>query len=268
MSNSVLPYKNLPGSVVPSQAGGLSTLSRQCGNGDRQCKGANCSLSGLKILRWYELIYDCQSMDFIGFMGAVVLLVGKLPNSAESSSDNTELLNRTIHVLRRIAMNSTNQIAYQCGNILTTLLALCLSDKQTESTVPSTIRIPYFDILQVKPKAHNELDIVAVEEQQTPFPVPIDRGRSVADGASGEHNSHAPTEIGTSTIAYQGTYNLDLGVKWGQCELGEMLDNADSMATLDNHWSLVLNSNYPMTMRSASQCSTACSHDRLCETAP
>ncbi|KIW64851.1 hypothetical protein PV04_07157 [Phialophora macrospora] len=187
-------------------------------------------------------VFDCQTVDFIGFMGAVVMLVGTRRGPGLPSPRDVDLVDKTIRILLQLGAIRTNHLALQCGSTLGTLLALCLPSRRQESPIPPEIRIPYFGVLRVCSQRESESSNFAAAEQQLPSPNVLSRAEDATIGASHDEDLRDCQEGGMPTIAYQGLYSSDYAMDWTQDELYAMPDSLDFMANLDEDWESFLNS--------------------------
>lgn len=106
-------------------------------------------------------VFECQSIDFMGFMAAVVLLLGiSCTSDVPSTKDDTRLIKDAIDIFQTLAASGNNQVASQCHSTLTLLLSLFDHDEGSDRTsLPSKIFIPYFGTLYVsfKSKSHAQV---------------------------------------------------------------------------------------------------------------
>jgi hypothetical protein len=187
-------------------------------------------------------VFDCQTVDFIGFMAAVVLLVGTRRGPGLPSHGDVDLIDKTIQLLLQFGAVRTNQLALQCGSTLRTLLALCLPNRRQESPIPPEIRIPYFGVLRVSSRRELDSPNFAATERQLTSPDGLDMGDDTTIGASQGEDFCGLQEGGIPTIAYQGLYSSDYAMDWTQDELFAMPDSLDFMTALDGDWESFLNS--------------------------
>jgi len=187
-------------------------------------------------------IFDCKTVDFIGFMASVVLLVGTFcsPDVLASSEDRT-LLKTTLSILQTLATENHCNVASQCHKTLTVLLALYDRDGNTQPPVSSQIFIPYFGILHVSFEERSDVSALP----------PLSPSRPTAHMASGSGllaNSENGARIDNSTgaeiptITYDGLYGLESDMDWTNDEFGIYSDPLGSMIDLDQDWELFLNS--------------------------
>ncbi|KAJ9614990.1 hypothetical protein H2200_001064, partial [Cladophialophora chaetospira] len=211
----------------------LKSASSQLYNGSRLI--AIDSARGL-ILRYQALrssidsepLFDCQSLDFVGFMGAVVLLLGTYRSN--TLPEDVKLMQKTMKVLQQLAPSQENHLAHQCESTLRALLAICLPDQRHGSSIPSEIHIPYFGVLQVSRPAEVQTSGLAGPSPEPTAPEGPDNEAHSAESAI-EVNKY-PTG-GLPSIEYQGLYNFDY-MDWMQ---GEMVpESADSMPDLGQDW--------------------------------
>ena len=183
-------------------------------------------------------IFDCQSLDFIGFMGAVVLLVGTFHGSGTIPLEDSELIDKTVHVLKQMAATNGNQVASQCGKTLEALLDLCTGGKTRDSPRPKSIRIPYFGVLHVSYTTEFEEGRVPTEKKNQPSPALVYSQLEAGD----QQNAHSePTET-PPTIGYEGPYNFDMDIDWTQRDLNDMADDLNFLPNLDLDWEAFMTS--------------------------
>ncbi|EXJ74614.1 uncharacterized protein A1O5_02911 [Cladophialophora psammophila CBS 110553] len=185
-------------------------------------------------------IFDCQSLDFVGFMASVILVVGSLCDGGTPlSSDDIDLINKTVNVLQELAGNKINHLSRQCHKSLATLLVLAHLDNSLSSAVPSKITIPFFGTLYVTSERHSRSDSIRTSGQHN---IPSGYTSRHANTSTGNiHDSDRNRQ--SPTIAYEGLYSFDSDMAWAQDELGTVPESFGFMTDLDHDWESFFNSN-------------------------
>lgn len=188
-----------------------------------------------------EPIFDCQSLDFVGFMGAVVIVMGLIHSfEATSSANDLRLIDQTIQLLQTVACSGTNQLAQQCQITLRTLLSLCHPERRQDFAVPPKIRIPYFGVLSViakeKPHHHN----TQTAGSYSTLPV---SSSGEAEGFVGlsTRASNDDTFTDLPSIAYQGLYSFDYDMDWAEDNANEFPNPWNLTENLEQEWECFLN---------------------------
>ncbi|OQV02328.1 Fungal Zn2-Cys6 binuclear cluster domain-containing protein [Cladophialophora immunda] len=183
-------------------------------------------------------IFDCQSVDFVGFMGAVILVIGSFCDSgAPPRTVDVELANETMGVLQRVAANKINHLSRECHKTLATLLSLVHVDDSLRSTVPSKISIPYFGTLYVASERHLKSSSLQTSSQQSTLPdYPASLSNSFINVPDAVLNCQS------STIAYEGMYSFDSDLFQTQDEFPQVSCSLDIMPDLDQDWESFFNS--------------------------
>ncbi|KAK5044751.1 hypothetical protein LTR84_010525 [Exophiala bonariae] len=216
----------------------LKPLSSHLYSGSRKTglESARALIKRYHVLRTpvnTEPTFDCKTLDFIGFMASVVLIVGT--NQERQSRDFTvpsdkELVNTTVALLNQLEREQNCLIAAQCHSCLTGLMSLYASD--IVKAIPSRIAIPYFGILHVAASAK-----IASATQTT----------SASFGGM-EFNSSAPLvenvmeqtsnipEAHLPLIDYQGLYSMDASLNWMSDAAGGYTGSFGVMMDLDQDW--------------------------------
>lgn len=182
-------------------------------------------------------IFDCKTLDFIGFMATVILVLGtyqgNTPPTSSNSSDE-ELVNVTVSLLDQLGGQQNCSIAGQCHRCLTGLMAICSGDNF--EIIPSRIAIPYFGILHVTAnistakEAPHQPATMAPSENMESYPtasVP-DSFQPTTDTAG----AHLPI------IDYQGLYSMDTSMNWMMDANGPYAGSFGSMLDLDQDWEM------------------------------
>lgn len=180
-----------------------------------------------------EPVFDCQSIDFVGFMGAVVLLLGTSHDSRNPLPTDVELISKSVQLLQDLATIKASELAHQCASTLTALLALRIPSMRHDLPNPSEIRIPYFGVLRVNSRS----SCLAAPYPTTPDDLGVKEISSMSASNGVDPQSSLP---GTPTITYQGLYNY-CDMNWTQNELCTMPDSLEFGSTLDQDWESFLN---------------------------
>jgi hypothetical protein len=202
------------------------------------------------VLRYHSLksyvngamIFDCQSIDFIGFLGAVVLLLGIFNDQKQALTGDVEIIRKTARVLQSLASTS-NPLASQCHSTLHTLCSLCLPGDGHQVTIPSTIRIPYFGTLHVK-RPQNNADAISSPPQSAVLQPGMDTANDQAIKAVTSGDFEQPIDGTLPAIAYKGPYSFECGLDWAQSERQDINDDSDLIPTLDDGWESFLHSGF------------------------
>ncbi|OAL18068.1 hypothetical protein AYO22_10990 [Fonsecaea multimorphosa] len=184
-------------------------------------------------------IFDCQSVDFVGFMASVILVIGAFCDSRiPLVPGDIQLVNETVRVLQRVAENRVNRVARQCHKTLSTLLALAHVGGPPSSAVPSKITIPYFGTLYVASNWHLKSgSLRTLGEHGTPSESPgCLADPSTSNGPDGDLSRLSPT------LVYEGMYNFDADLPWAQDESHAVSCVHDFMTDLDQDWESFFNS--------------------------
>ncbi|KIW86640.1 uncharacterized protein Z519_12765 [Cladophialophora bantiana CBS 173.52] len=185
-------------------------------------------------------IFDCQSLDFVGFMASVILVVGSLCDGGTPlSPDDIDLINKTVNVLQVLAGNRVNHLSRQCHKSLAALLVLAHLDNSLSSAAPSRITIPFFGTLYVTSERQSRSDSTRTSGQHS---IPSDYtsrhpNTSIGNIHDSDRNRQSPT------IAYEGIYRFDSDMDCAQDELGTVAESFGFMTDLDQDWESFFNSN-------------------------
>lgn len=182
-------------------------------------------------------IFDCKTLDFIGFMASVILVLGTYQGSTTRTSltsSDEELVNVTVSLLDKLDGEQNCSIAGQCHRCLTGLIALCSGDNF--ETNPSRIAIPYFGILHVTANAGTAKETphlhaaTAPSENMESYPAASIPGS--LEPTTDTVETHLPT------IDYQGLYSMDASMNWMMDANGPYAGSFGSMLDLDQDWEM------------------------------
>jgi len=191
-----------------------------------------------------ESSFDCKTLDFIGFMASVVLVVGSSQDYASGcplASSDGQLVKDTVSLLSQLAEEQNCTIAEQCCNCLTRLIKLCTAQDDDVDTMPTKFAIPYFGTLQVtshpsrgrrtRPTTFlNDATQSSMSVETYPLPNPHE---TLGTGAG-------TLEAGPPAIEYQGLYSMDPNTNWLADASGLYTDSFSSMMDLDQDWDTFL----------------------------
>lgn len=180
-----------------------------------------------------ESIFDCKTLDFIGFMASVVLIVGRYqePHGQNTTvSTDKELVTVTVSLLDQLEREQNCLIAAQCRNCLRVLVSLYARDGM--NTIPSRIAIPYFGVLHVTSNARDasptQKTSVPFEDMELQASAPF-----VTDVCEPTTNT---TEAHLPILDYQGLYSMDTIMNWQTNSAGLYTGSFSSMMDLDQDW--------------------------------
>ncbi|OAG40011.1 hypothetical protein AYO21_05692 [Fonsecaea monophora] len=208
-------------------------------------------LKRYQVLRSYvdgSPIFDCQSLDFVGFMAAVILVVAAFCGSGDHLlPDDMELSNETLKTLQRVAENRVNGLARQCQKTLATLLVLAQEEDSLNCAVPPRIKIPYFGTLYVALERH--LKSSSLKTSRDHGSSPAYPGCLVNSSSSGMPSADLNPQ--SPKITYEGMYSFDSDLPWAQDEFQAVSGSLDFMTDLDQGWESFFNSQASSEMPSA-----------------
>lgn len=187
-----------------------------------------------------EPVFDCKTLDFIGFMASVVLVVGTSQEYASEcplTSSDGQLANDTVSLLSKLAEEQNCAIAEQCCSCLKRLIKLCTAKDDDVDSVPSKFAIPYFGILHVTVNTNrtkNALHVRSLHETKQastnigthPAPISHETLGAMVDAM----------EADLPTIEYQGLYSMESNTNWLADASGLCIDSFSSMMDLDQDW--------------------------------
>lgn len=179
-------------------------------------------------------LFECKTHDFLGFMSALLLLVGNhnLSWKGAASQDMT-LIDTTIEILERLATIKACKISMQAHRALVDVLAVCTGKEETRHTIPSKICIPYFGTLRVA-----SLNVARAGQEgfgtKDPIPTPTGEG-GVHD--SRQWNEGVPSSpVGQSQCEFD--FDFDFSIP-GLCDnTAANISFCDSLLDLDQDWCL------------------------------
>jgi hypothetical protein len=227
-------YLHLP-CVLKPQSSHLYTASRKTG-----LESARELIKRYHALRTPvngEPVFDCKTLDFIGFMASVVLVVGTFQEYAfENSftSSDGQLANDTLSLLSQLAEEQNCTIAAQCHRSLAGLIKIYTMNNNDIDSIPSKIAIPYFGILHVTPNASSaRLPSSFYANTQAFENVERDPAGNLSETLEA---MDATIVANLPTIDYQGLYSMDSSTNWITDGSGLYAGSFGSMMDLDQNW--------------------------------
>lgn len=179
-----------------------------------------------------ESVFDSKTLDFVGFMASMVLLLGDFNSNrsqSQAESSDRELVNTTISLLHQLTEEKQCKIASQCQNCLEDLVSLYRSEGRDMVSIPTKITIPYFGILHISTDLHSSASHLPLATEETQLPDIRASGNNFADELH-------------PMIDYQGLYSMDTVVDWQNDNAGMDTNPFGQMMDLDQDWGNFFNS--------------------------
>ncbi|KEF58769.1 uncharacterized protein A1O9_03612 [Exophiala aquamarina CBS 119918] len=191
-----------------------------------------------------ESVFDCKTLDFIGFMASVVLVVGishEHSSGSPSTSSDWQLVNTTVSLLGQLAEEYNCTIAEQCYNSLTRLISLCKAQDSDIDSVPARFAIPYFGILHVTANTNSALRTHQNPSLHETAQPSTNVGAHPAPRSQGGFGTMSATlQADLPTIEYQGLYSMESNPNWMMDAPGLYTESFSSMMDLDQDWDTFL----------------------------
>ncbi|KIW20854.1 hypothetical protein PV08_01432 [Exophiala spinifera] len=175
-------------------------------------------------------LFECKTHDFLGFMSALLLLVG-----SNNVSRDMPLIDKTIQILERLAIVKTCKICMQAHRALVDVLAVCTGKGETRDWMHSKIAIPYFGTLRVAPLNAVQIrhDTYEVDDS-TPV---LTEGISAGDSRDlNEEQSLNPIGQSQGDVDFDFDFDFDFNIPGLWDNVDANISFCDSLLDLDQDW--------------------------------
>lgn len=117
-----------------------------------------------------EALFHCKTQDFVGFMGAVIVLIGIYHSISTQLISDWKLLEITLSLFRDISEKEVGcRMTSQCASALDTLMSL---PKRTNAEGPRKIQIPHFGVLSMNPTVPISTPTTSPKNAELPPQIP------------------------------------------------------------------------------------------------